>query len=392
MLIVTPSFDRDGGVAAHVLASASALAAENVSVSVLAGRVDDAVRFPGVEVRAQAALLDRGSPIEHRLRTALDGDWDVAHLHQLDEPGIVAALRRRGPVVVSAHAYTACTSGHHHFRPGQECMRAHGPGCIANLARCGHTSHPQTLPRRYLAAGRGLAALRGSDLAVSYSTAIDRHLEINGVSPRAIVPLFPTIGAAERPGAEQQPDARRVLFAGRLVAAKGAAVLIRAARDVDATFVIAGEGRDRARLERLAAQLGIADRVRFAGWLDASAMADELAAASIVAVPSVWPEPFGLVGIEALAAGRPVVASATGGTPDWLRDGVTGRSVPPGDAIALARSLNELLADPDRARELAERGRVLVSERFTPERHVIALRTAYAEAAAAWRGARPVRA
>ena len=54
-------------------------------------------------------------------------------------------------------------------------------------------------------------------------------------------------------------------------------------------------------------------------------------------MPSLWPEPFGLVGIEALAAGRPVVASATGGIGDWLEDGVGGLMVPPGDPGALAR-------------------------------------------------------
>jgi len=105
-------------------------------------------------------------------------------------------------------------------------------------------------------------------------------------------------------------------------------------------------------------------------------------------MPSLWPEPFGLVGIEAGASGRPVVASSTGGVGDWLRDGVNGVLVEPGDARALARALNELLADPGRRRELGTAARETVAARFTPERHVAALREAYRTARAHWLAAR----
>ena len=94
---------------------------------------------------------------------------EVIHLHQVDDPAVVERLRESAPVVISAHGYTACTSGVHYFRPGQECTRAHGPGCVPNLAArgCAHTRRPQTLPAAYRRAGRGLAALERADLAVS---------------------------------------------------------------------------------------------------------------------------------------------------------------------------------------------------------------------------------
>jgi glycosyltransferase involved in cell wall biosynthesis len=91
----------------------------------------------------------------------------------------------------------------------------------------------------------------------------------------------------------------------------------------------------------------------------------------------VWPEPFGLVGIEGFAAGRPAVASATGGTADWLQDGVSGLLVRPGDAGALARALNELLDDPERQREMGEAGRAHVDANFSPDRHLSVLLDAY---------------
>jgi glycosyltransferase involved in cell wall biosynthesis len=101
-------------------------------------------------------------------------------------------------------------------------------------------------------------------------------------------------------------------------------------------------------------------------------------------MPSLWPEPFGLVGIEAHAAGRPVVASATGGVADWLQDGISGLSVAPGDEQALGTALNELLADPARQAAMGEAGRKLVAARYTPQRHVDALMRAYQSARATW--------
>ena len=133
---------------------------------------------------------------------------------------------------------------------------------------------------------------------------------------------------------------------------------------------------------------GISERVRFTGWLGGAELACELAEASVVVMPSLWPEPFGLVGIEAFAAGRPAVASATGGIGDWLEDGVSGLLVPPADAGRLASALSELLEDPDRQRRMGAAGRESVAARFTPARHVAALLDGYERARELWDGAR----
>jgi glycosyltransferase involved in cell wall biosynthesis len=166
-----------------------------------------------------------------------------------------------------------------------------------------------------------------------------------------------------------------------MVAAKGVAVLLRAAREVDAEFVIAGAGRQLPVMRKLARRLGIEQRVRFTGWLAPQELASELLGTSVAAVPSVWPEPFGIVGIEAHAAGKPVVASATGGIADWLEDGVSGLLVPAGDPQALARGLNDLLDDPERRRTMGQAGKRSVAARFSAEQHLQALQHAYA---AAW--------
>jgi len=140
---------------------------------------------------------------------------------------------------------------------------------------------------------RGLEGLRQADMVLAYSSAIDRHLAVNGLVRRNVIPLFATMTPKAGSGHAAR---RRVMFAGRVTGAKGPAVLIHAARDVDAEFVICGEGRQLEAVSRLARQLGIQQRVRFTGWLNPEELAQELADASVVVVPSRWPSRLGWSG------------------------------------------------------------------------------------------------
>ena len=95
--------------------------------------------------------------------------------------------------------------------------------------------------------------------------------------------------------------------------------------------------------------------------------------AAVVAVPSVWPEPFGMIGLEAMARGRPVVASDVGGIPDWLVDEVTGVLTPPGDVGALATALRRLLANRELRARMGAAGADRVRRRFTADQHIAAI-------------------
>jgi glycosyltransferase involved in cell wall biosynthesis len=363
------------------MTSAAALARHGVRVSVAAARIEPGEPVPGVELIEAPLMFDERADPAARLGGALAGAPAAAHLHQFDDPEVLASIRETTPAVISSHGYSACTSGVHYFRPGSECMRAHGPGCIPRLPACAHTSDPRGLPASYRKASRSLAALRLADLALSYSSVVDRHLAINGIARRGVIPLFTTMAPAVGSG---HATRRRVVFAGRLVLPKGIAVLIRAARRVDAEFVVCGDGWRLEQMRRLARKLGVDERIEFRGWLSSEALAVELAEASLVAMPSLWPEPFGLVGIEAFAAGRPVIASATGGVGDWLQDGVNGLTVRAGDERELAAAIERLLDDPDRQARMGAAGRRTVAERFSEERHVAALLGAYETARENW--------
>lgn len=165
------------------------------------------------------------------------------------------------------------------------------------------------------------------------------------------------------PGIELQrftadPTASRagVLFVGRLIPEKGVDVLIRAmaalgtrnaGRTVVGPLTVLGDGPEGARLAALAGALAV--NLDMGGDVGRAAVADAMRRAAVVAVPSVYREPLGLVAIEAMASGAIVVASATGGLPETVIDGLTGLTVPPGDVEALAAAIGraaDIATDP----------------------------------------------
>lgn len=142
-----------------------------------------------------------------------------------------------------------------------------------------------------------------------------------------------------------------VLFVGALRPNKGVEYLLRAAPDVLreyplVRFWIVGDGPERSRLESLARNLGVAKWVRFPGRIERKDLPGYYAQAGVFAMPSLN-EPQGLVALEALAFGLPVVASRVGGIPEMVQDGWNGRLVPPGNSPLLAGALKEVLSDPE---------------------------------------------
>jgi glycosyltransferase involved in cell wall biosynthesis len=165
---------------------------------------------------------------------------------------------------------------------------------------------------------------------------------------------------------------RVLLVVGRLEPQKGHRVLLEALPAVRAEFpsarlVCVGEGDERRALEVQAARLGIGSAVRFTGFRPD--VPRWLSAADVVVLPSFY-EGLPLAAIEALAASRPVVATAVDGTPEVVVDGQTGLTVPAGDVASLAGAISRLLREPLLARRLGQAGRRWVEERFDEERQV----------------------
>lgn len=208
--------------------------------------------------------------------------------------------------------------------------------------------------------------LRWSGLpAVACGPGVTAALAEHGVTALATVPnaVSPPPPPAERAEVERElgvPAGHRLVLAvGRLVEQKNHALAIRALPDVPATtLAIAGEGPLRAELEREADAHGVADRVVFTGLRpDARAL---MGAADAIVLPSVW-EGLPLAGLEALASGRPLVATAVRGTRELVVDGRDALLVPPDDASVLAAALRRVLDDRDLAAELARGGRAVAA-------------------------------
>ena len=140
----------------------------------------------------------------------------------------------------------------------------------------------------------------------------------------------------------------RLLYVGRFDAWKGIDTLLRALGSLppQTTLACYGRGavRERERLTSLAAALGVSERVTF-GSLERDELASRYQAADVLVFPSEWEEPFGLVPIEAMACGTPVVATGVGGSAEFLRDGFNSVLFPAGDAAALASAVRRLHAD-----------------------------------------------
>jgi glycosyltransferase involved in cell wall biosynthesis len=195
----------------------------------------------------------------------------------------------------------------------------------------------------------------------------------NAVDPARFEVEAPA-GLREELGAVGRP---LVLTAARLDAQKGHPFLLRALAAVpEAVLALAGEGPERRALEDLAAEVGVADRVRFLGRRED--VPQLLAACDVFALPSLY-EGSSLAVLEAMAARRALVSSAIGGTDELVEDGRSGLLVPPGDAAALAAALRRLLADPELREELAANARERVERELTRERMAARVSAVYRE-------------
>lgn len=207
-----------------------------------------------------------------------------------------------------------------------------------------------------------------------------RELEINGFDPTRIE-TFPPVPRAADPIRPTFSDRNLLVYAGQIIRGKGVDVLLRALAKVQSKFelVILGDGSSRAGCEKLSRELGLADRVRFAGFLPQAELKSYYQDASAVLISSLWPEPIATIGLEVMRHGLPVVAFDAGGIKDWLIDGHNGRLVPWSDTTAYARAIDELLQDKAKARTMGTAGLALVSERYDFDRYLEKLETLFRE-------------
>jgi len=277
----------------------------------------------------------------------------------------VKAARRKAKLVLAAHPNLA---------PVVQAMRIVAPRMKSIV--CAHGAdvwEPLGLLQRL--------ALRHSNLVLAPSKDTAEHVATEQGVPEErirVLPwgLDPQFEALISPGShpvlpENFPSGRVILSVGRWLAAeryKGMDTLITAlprllTQRPEVQLVLVGSGDDRAWLEDLAEQTGVNRHVHFLTGLTYSEIAACYAACEIFAMPSGG-EGFGLVYLEAMACGKPVIGGLHGGAPEVIQDGVTGYLVPHGDPIQLATSLETLLADPVHAKEMGARAKQRAEHEF----------------------------
>lgn len=276
----------------------------------------------------------------------------------------VRAAGRKGKVVLAAHPNLA---------PVARAMKLTSPRLRAIVC-----THGVEVWERLPALRR--LALQSANLVLAPSADTANHVAAQRVKrerirvlPWALDPEFeamPTESTATRLP-RNYPEGRVILTVGRWLAKeryKGMDTLITAlprlmTRWPELQLVAVGEGDDRVWLEELAEKNGVHRHIHFLSGLSHEELAACYSAAEIFALPSRG-EGFGLVYLEAMARGKPVIGGAHGGAPEVIEDGVTGYLVPHGDAAQLAVSIETLLSDPSMGKKMGERGRQRVEREF----------------------------
>jgi glycogen(starch) synthase len=240
-------------------------------------------------------------------------------------------------------------------------------------------------------AGPALAAeevgLLCSDMVLVNSTSVRLDIEHRALPLNRLEVLPNGVDLDRfRPAADWPADDGYLLFVGRLAVQKGVDTLLRAFevvlhRCADQRLVIVGDGELELYLKNIARYLGFPDRVTFAGWQTGEELARLYQRARIVVVPSNY-EPFGIVALEAMACGRPVVASRVGGLEETIEDGVQGYLVPPADRVLLAERLMRLILDDDKRCAMGRAAR-LRAEQYSWSRVAAATAHLYSELMAA---------
>lgn len=215
-----------------------------------------------------------------------------------------------------------------------------------------------------------------SELADHFGVPVDKiDIVPNGIEPDR---LICATSEAELRRAHKLEGKKVILFVGRLVYEKGAQVLLQAAPAIvrehpDAVFVIAGDGPYKSHLEQLAASLNLGDNVKFFGKANDKDLSELLSMAAIHVVPSLY-EPFGIVALEGMAAGVPVVSSYRGGLVDIVKHLDNGLTTFAGDPTSMSWALLQLLNNPELVESVKRSARQDVVSNYSWE--AIAVRTA----------------
>jgi len=324
---------------------------------------------------------------EKALAALASWEPDVIYTHGLHSAALEAATQHLAPSVFFAHNYYgSCISGAKTFSSPvtRPCDLPFSWKCLVHYypRRCGGLN-PSTMVRDYRRQRERLALLNNYHTILVAGDHMSGEYEKYGLADCVRVIAYP-IAMIGDPVSHNRVRARdeklRLLFLGRMDRLKGGDVLLEALPSIISVLerpirlTLAGDGPLRALWEQRAVQLmseieGL--EVQFTGWLKAERHRELFQESDLLVLPSLWPEPFGLVGLEAGLRGVPTAAFSVGGIPDWLKDGVNGvlAEEGPSRSASLAAAIIRCLRDDDFYQELRH-GAAEEARRFDMATHL----------------------
>ena len=327
----------------------------------------------------RATLFRRREALRDISRVLREFGAEVVHFRNFDGPGVIRAVGRAYPTVRTVHtAWTYCPVGVKYWpQERRVCEQPFSLACLAEQRRrgCDRREDGTSIGRfemvRRLAACYAFREVDRRLGAVVVTSEWMKDMLVAAGQDRANVHVIPPPVDLPRCPVALNGGPPLVAAVGRISYIKGFGDLLRAFARLPETveLTLVGDGPQLPALRSLAARAGVQGRVRFAGWVRYEEMAEIYRRAYVVALPSLCPEAFGNVGVEALSHGRPVVAYRVGGIPEWLEDRRFGFLAEPGNVDDLARKIRFLLDRPALAAEMGERGWASVG-RYAVARHV----------------------
>lgn len=370
ILIIEHSSAMNGGVATYLREISSSLQ-EIGHMPVFAFGTNDkdrVINFPSSVFIPGLTTYSATTNINSTKRlTELIGSEkpQVAFINICNNSSVIELISKDIPTILFLHVPGyICVSGTKMFtfpKPGI-CSRKFNISCIVNyyLRRCGNY-RPFSGINSYIREKKCLNSLSGLKKILVASNYMRNLLISEGISEEKILTLaYPVASCGcDDFSASNKLDCSLLLFVGRLSESKGVHYLLRAVKKIDKPYklLIVGDGYYRNYLERLSIKLNLSEKVKFTGWLKREEICELYKQCRVVVMPSLWPEAFGIVGIEAMRHGRPVVGFNTGAIPEWLDDGKTGLLAKYGDVHDLAEKIAFFLKNPQKACEMGERSR-----------------------------------
>ena len=335
----------------------------------------------GTENRAAQSLLQIVNPFAVSvMRKALrEFKPDIVFVNMFAHHLSPAILHACGdvPIVLSISDYKCvCPIGSKLLPDGSLCgVRAgwvcHANGCVSLL-------HWLRDRPRYELIDSGVA--RAARI-VACSEWVQRELMFGGISSECVHLPVPLASEGYKRDRSLTPC---IFYCGRLDIEKGVDRLLEAFARVHsnvpgAVLRLAGRGPERHRLEAFARELGIHQHVEFLGWLEPADVERELSSAWLLVAPSLWAEPLGLVALEAIVRGVPVLASKSGGFAETVEEGITGMLVANGDIEALTSAMNEVVAGRKFSQGIPDEAVRIIETRHDVAAHVARMRTIFEE-------------